>query len=44
MCMTPNFPLIGNNKTSLDAKERNKLMKKGLVVEPSTTPMNGSMV
>jgi hypothetical protein len=28
----------------ISLEERNQLMKKGLVVEKSTTPMNGSMV
>jgi hypothetical protein len=44
MSNDPKFPLVEDNKPPLDPKERNQLMKKGLVVEPSTTPMNGSMV
>jgi hypothetical protein len=42
--MTLNFPLLGMINPLLDPKERNQLMKEGLVVEYSTTPMNGSMV
>jgi hypothetical protein len=44
MSNDPKFPLVGNDKPPLDPKERNQLMKEGLVVEYSTTPMNGSMV
>jgi hypothetical protein len=38
------FPFDEDNKPPSDPKERNQLMKKGPVVELSTTPMNGSMV
>jgi hypothetical protein len=31
--MTLNFPFVGNNKPPSDPKERNQLMKEGLVVE-----------
>jgi hypothetical protein len=44
MSNEPKFPFDEDNKPPPDPKERNPLMKKGLVVEPSTTPMNGSMV
>jgi hypothetical protein len=42
--ITPNFPFDEDNKPPSDTKERNQLMKKGPMVELSTTPMNGSMV
>jgi hypothetical protein len=44
MSNDPKFPLVGNNEPPSDPKERNQLMKEGIVVEYSTTPMNGSMV
>jgi hypothetical protein len=44
MSNEPKFLFDEDNKPPLDPKERNQLMKKGPVVEPSTTPMNGSMV
>ena len=44
MSNDPEFPLVGNDKPPSDPKERNWLKKEGLVVEYSTTPMNGSMV
>jgi hypothetical protein len=39
----PKFPLLGIINL-LWFPRRNQLMNKGPVVEPSTTPMNGSMV
>jgi hypothetical protein len=44
MSNDPKFPFDEDNKPPLIPKDRNPLMKKGMVVEPSTTPMNGSMV
>jgi hypothetical protein len=44
MSNEPKFPFDEDNKPPPDPKEKNQLMKKGSVVEPSTTPMNGSMV
>jgi hypothetical protein len=33
MSNDPKFPLVGNNEPPLDPKERNQLMKEGLVVK-----------
>jgi hypothetical protein len=44
MSNDPKFTLVGNNEPPSNPKERYRLMKEGLVVEYSTTPMNGSML
>jgi len=43
MSNEPKFLFDEDKKPPPDPKERNQLMKKGLVVEPSTNPMNGRM-
>jgi hypothetical protein len=44
MSNKPKFVFDEDNKAPMDPKKRNQLMKKGRVVEPSTTPMNGIMI